>query len=212
MVVVDTEDLASRTLPPVVAPPDHYGRSLGADGYRTALEREMADHPSNSPAAPSLVGHGAGSTSERDAWLTPAAIGPIVDSLLTGALRRLDAEVEAARAESEAAVAGAMQKAPSLLLSIGSPEERRAERRTAVMATSRPPAPPVVNDAGDAAGCAKDPQADPWIDAPPMATDAFGLDTIDLREPADVYEQFWADASEDRPVLDRLRRWARQEV
>ena len=106
----------------------------------------------------------------------------VTGSALSAAMARFDAEVGAARAEAAAAVAGVMRRVA----------DGRALDRPAV-----------------ATGC-----PEPDLDER-CGTEAseyvFGPESEELREPAQVFEMFWADATNDRAVIGRLRHWVQRE-
>ena len=109
-------------------------------------------------------------------------LAPLVETMLIAAMARFDAEVGAARAEAAAAVAGVMRRVA----------DGRALDRPAV-ATGCPE--PDLNER-----CATE-----------ASEHVFGPESEELREPAQVFEMFWADATHDRAVIGRLRRWVQRE-
>lgn len=209
MAFVDTEELAGRALPPDASLPHRYSRSIGADGYQAALERELADQRSREVADRSLVAPGLAPVVEPDGRLTQADVGRLVDVMLGAALKRLDAEAAAARSESEARVAAAVRKA-ALVAPVGDVAACSTEGAGGFLPTTGPSAPRVREGIGASLQEAELDQGDETGAAPPP--DLFGSDPIGLRDPAEVYERFWAGAPDEHPALGRLRRWARWEV
>ncbi len=208
MAFVETEELASRALPSDAAVPHPYSRSFGPDGYHAALASERADQRLRGMADPSLVAPPPAPVVERDGSLTQADVGRLVDVMLGGALKRLDAEVEAARTESEARVAAAVRRV-ALVPPIRAWEGFSVERVGGILPTPGT-AGPQVGERSSPALPAEEPDLVGQAGFAPV--DLFGSESIGLRDSAEVYERFWADASEEHPLVGRLRRWARREV
>ena len=154
-----------------------------AEEHKAALRRVVIELDSLRPRPVEAVEVAALDASLHHGHRAASELTPIVDTMLSAAMARLEAEVEAARAEADAAVAVVMRRVA----------EGRVRVRPVVVADR--PTPDF--DGRDGAEASEH---------------VFGPEREDLREPAQVYEMFWADATHDRAVLGRLRRWVQREA
>lgn len=118
--------------------------------------------------------------------LRPEDVGPLVESVVRGAMNRLDAEAAAAHAESSSVVSAAVQRSAHLILSFDAGRATAPQRHEQLA-----PAAPVD------------------LLPPEPVEDPLGPE-VSLHNAAQVYDLFWADIPSDQPIRERLRRWAQR--
>ncbi|HEX4866603.1 MAG TPA: hypothetical protein VFV32_03155 [Acidimicrobiales bacterium] len=131
--------------------------------------------------------------------------------------RRLQAEVEAARAESQSMLSEAVREATDLLLAVGVDPAaiRRITTAAGPSAGSAPLAPRTATPPVIAAPRAT--EADDWS-PPEWSGPLEGTAVVDLTDSwlpgeadGQAFDRFWGDVFDDRPVRDRFRRWVQRQ-